>query len=132
MSDIELNPCRFCGCEIINFTYDSEYSNSNCAYYCDDCGAEGPSGSTIKEAAEKWNSPSLVEAELRARIVELEEQLRWIPISERLPENGEDVAALSKHDNSINRWHYFPGLEMYFTGHYSHWRPWPKLPEATK
>jgi hypothetical protein len=34
---------------------------------------------------------------LAARVAELEEFTRWIPVSERLPENGQDVFCISKY-----------------------------------
>lgn len=69
---------------------------------------------------------------LRARIAELEAQTRWIPVGERLPEDGQDVAVLDIADHCVDRWRYSPLIADYFSRHYSHWMPLEKWMESIK
>jgi len=70
--------------------------------------------------------PDLVLALIeRVRLAEkevaaLREHTRWIPIGERLPEEGQKVYALKK-DLSINSWHYSKSLDDIFIRMYTHW-----------
>ena len=55
-----LKPCPFCGAldECISYYYNNSGQNFDRAYYrkCDQCGIYGPSGKTLEEADEKWNT----------------------------------------------------------------------------
>jgi hypothetical protein len=70
--------------------------------------------------------PDLVLALIeRVRLAEkevaaLREHTRWIPIGERLPEEGQKVYVLKK-DLSINSWHYSKSLDDIFIRMYTHW-----------
>ena len=81
----ELKACPFCGSS--NTTLD--YYEISCPQelgtivVCNDCGA---SAKSIVD----WNTRPIEDA-LNARIAELEAERRWIPVSERLPEDGEVV-----------------------------------------
>lgn len=76
-------------------------------------------------------------AELRARVAELEAANRWIPVKERLPEEGQKtlvcltaasllgaVVDMRIYSGPLNKWGY------YFTD-ITHWRPLPEPPEET-
>jgi len=70
---------------------------------------------------------------LTARIAELEEERRWIPVSERLPENISNVLILSRGEQLIasylskySLW-YVPFVDKPVV---THWMPLPELPEV--
>ena len=78
-----------------------------------------------------------------ARIAELEEKQRWIPVSERLPEDGEHVlaayvdtmltAAYYRHHiafGGVDNW--WDTDECWHTGNPTHWMPLPESPEESK
>jgi len=66
-----------------------------------------------------------------ARIAELEAERRWIPVSERLPEEKQNVLALDKTGTAYH-WEYSKCLSNIFVGYYTHWMPLPKPPEVEK
>ena len=74
-----LKPCPFCGGKNVLST--ELQDGLPFIAYCQ-CGAENE--------AENWNARPIEDA-LNARIAELEAERRWIPVSERLPEDGEVV-----------------------------------------
>ena len=65
---------------------------------------------------------SLIERVRRAEaeVAALREQTRWIPVRERLPEEGQKVYALKK-DLSINSWHYSKSVDDIFIRMYTNW-----------
>lgn len=68
-----------------------------------------------------------------ARIAELEAERRWIPVSERLPENISNVLILSRGEQLIASYHskyslwYVPFVDKPVV---THWMPLPELPEV--
>ncbi len=70
---------------------------------------------------------------LTARIAELEAERRWIPVSERLPENISNVLILSRGEQLIASYHskyslwYVPFVDKPVV---THWMPLPELPEV--
>jgi len=79
------------------------------------------------------------EDSLNKRIAELEAERRWIPVTERLPRDGEYV--LAAFTDTIltatyhRQWTGFVGLDDWLdiegrhSGTPTHWMPLPKLPE---
>ena len=82
---------------------------------------------------------SPIEDELQKRIAELEEKQRWIPVSERLPDNWESVLTIdiSKSTRDMVTAFYNPETSLWST-HFSmysdsdlwvtHWMPLPESP----
>ena len=73
---------------------------------------------------------------LRKRIEELESEnarlkdaQRWIPVSERLPEEKQSVLALDRTGTAYH-WEYSKCLSNIFVGYYTHWMPLPEPPEV--
>ena len=74
---------------------------------------------------------------LTARIAELEAERRWIPVSERLPDNWESVLTIdiSKSTRDMVTAFYNPETSLWAT-HFScglwvtHWMPLPEPPEV--
>ena len=70
-----------------------------------------------------------------ARIAELEEERRWIPVSERLPDNWESVLTIdiSKSTRDMVTAFYNPEIRLW-SSHFScdlwvtHWMPLPEPP----
>ena len=82
-------------------------------------------------------------ANLTARIAELEEKQRWIPVSERLPENRATVLAAFENREILTATYYkhhegFGGVENYWhiegwhSGNVTHWMPLPESPNDTQ
>jgi len=124
----ELKPCPFCGEEQLSdkergdtIPYDGRYSR-----VCDWCDVESP----------YWNTRPIEDAQaqeiarLEQRIRELEEQQRWIPVSERLPEvDGYywTIDVLGKQEEWMYRhggWYMEKDISFI-----THWRPLPEPPE---
>ena len=108
----ELKPCPFCGGTKI---CTEKGINLN---YCDNCSAESN--------VEHWNTRPIEDA-LNARIAELEAAQRWIPVSERLPEEKQSVLALDRTGTAYH-WEYSRSLSNIFVGYYTHWMPLPEPP----
>ena len=131
-----LKPCPFCGGEA---TENRDISNS---IYCKKCFAE------IDTDCVDWNIRPIEDA-LQSRIAELEaenDQLtadstderqddKWIPVSERLPDNWESVLTIdmSKSTRDMVTAFYNPETSLWST-HFScdlwvtHWMPLPESP----
>jgi hypothetical protein len=83
----ELKPCPFCGgMPKVNDWTLKGITDKRC--FCDNEKCPVYLSKTI--AIDNWNTRPIEDA-LNARIAELEEERRWIPVSERLPECEKDV-----------------------------------------
>ena len=80
-------------------------------------------------------------AKLQSRIAELEAAQRWIPVSERLPEDRATVLVAFKNREILTATYYkhyegFGGVENYWhiegwhSGNVTHWMPLPQPPEV--
>ncbi len=71
---------------------------------------------------------------LNARIAELEGAQRWIPVSERLPEEEVTVLAtgLVKGVHDPFCWHYTYSTRGWFKETFTHWMPMPELPKEAR
>jgi len=137
MSEI-LKPCPFCG-EISRV----EINTYTEQIVCGQCGAV--------VYYKYWDTRPIEDA-LSARIAELEGERRWIPVSERLPEDGREVlvlveelitagahyqfgAAFNDDDVLVETPTWVLGLEEETYGFdayaaVTHWMPLPNLPEV--
>jgi len=84
----ELKECPFCGIKQLT----DEEAEEIVTYIgqtrvCDNCGA----------TAKDWNTRPIEDA-LQARIAELKDKQRWIPVSERLPDDGDEVIIWAQND----------------------------------
>ena len=136
----ELKPCPFCGGS--NITEEASIS----VVFCADCGGEKDT-----DFGGDWNTRPIEDA-LNARIAELEAERRWIPVSERLPEDGREVlvlveelitagahyqfgAAFNDDDVLVETPTWVLGLEEETYGFdayaaVTHWMPLPEPPEV--
>ena len=93
------------------------------------CATEWGRGVKAAILAEKQTETALVEA-----IAELEAAQRWVPVSERLPENISNVLILSRGEQLIASYHskyslwYVPFVDKPVV---THWMPLPKPPEVS-
>ena len=125
----ELKACPFCG--------DSELVNSSLYeghVFCTNCGAD--------MHVDIWQSRPIEDglraelARLTAELAELREKTRWIPVSERLPEDsGQYICAIRYNEEPKKTWveQRFWNIfwwDMY-TSIVTHWMPLPEPPEAT-
>ena len=119
----ELIPCPFCGessrVEINTYTEQ---------IVCGQCGAV---------VYYKYWDTRPIEDELRARIAELEEKQRWIPVSERLPEaKGHYMAVVVDgfdDSRSVETLRYFGDGDWFTWSDWyvvTHWKEEPELPEV--
>ena len=125
----ELKACPFCGSS--NTTLD--YYEISCPQelgtivVCNDCGA---SAKSIVD----WNTRPIEDA-LNARIAELEAERRWIPVSERLPEDGEVVWLWDGNNLGMGYYLVLSGCFMDRDTPLrrikpTHWMPLPEPPEV--
>lgn len=66
------------------------------------------------------------------RLEALEAQQRWIPVTERLPEDDDDVLIMSSGSISMGYFNIFRGYWVAYEGdddNITHWMPLPELPE---
>jgi len=69
------------------------------------------------------------QVEITALRAELEAAQRWIPVSERLPEEKQNVLALDRTGTAYH-WEYSRSLSNIFVSDYTHWMPLPQPPEV--
>ena len=116
MSEI-LKPCPFCG-EISRV----EINTYTEQIVCGQCGAV---------VYYKYWDTRPIEDDLRKRIAELEEKQRWIPVSERLPEEFTPVLTIGKDELPItavvDRGHWYSSFE--YSLNVTHWMTLPEPPE---
>ena len=120
----KLKQCPFCGGE-------AELCYSEVDTFCRKC--------NVIQETEMWNTRPIEDAlnariaeledALNARIAELEAERRWIPVSERLPEEKQSVLALDRTGTAYH-WEYSRSLSNIFVSDYTHWMPLPGMPEA--
>lgn len=133
----ELKPCPFCVSEAgLPTNLDGtpvDYEVTDCTCKNDDC--------PISEywiPIKIWQSRP-IEDKLRKRVAELEAAQRWIPVSERLPEDRATILAAFKNREILTATYYkryegFGGVENYWhiegwhSGNVTHWMPLPELP----
>lgn len=81
--------------------------------------------------------------DLEARIAELEAERKWIPVSERLPEDRATILAAFKNREILTATYYkhyeaFGGVENWWdiegwhSGNVTHWMPLPEPPNDTQ
>jgi hypothetical protein len=73
---------------------------------------------------------------LRARVAELEAERRWVPVGERLPDEGANVLIHSIPRGVMVATYQMDLVQPAFFGHgyapgaVTHWRPLPNAPEV--
>ena len=82
----ELKKCPFCGGEAFYIKIMGNYEKPH-EIYCSKCNGAITEGSSEKQVVTNWNARPIEDA-LNARIAELEEERKWIPVSERLPKES--------------------------------------------
>ena len=134
----ELKPCPFCGSEVQDDERGEKYPKKSpmggWIIHCECCGASLSQFRKSGKDEISWNTRP-IEDELRLRIAELEAERRWIPVSERLPDNWESVLTIdiSKSTRDMVTAFYNPETSLWST-HFScdlwvtHWMPLPESP----
>ncbi len=139
----ELKACPFCGEQVetrAKFTEDSEgYADRHEWVECTGCARDF-------WPVDAWNTRPLEDAQaaeiaaLKARIAEMEQAARWIPVGERLPPSGMPVliatdigmVKTAEHYSSVRQWSTDDG-EYYHDEKYdwiTHWCNLPEPPEV--
>ena len=135
MSEMKL--CPFCGKSDIHIEQKGTF------FWCEcyDCGAISrehhalPGVNILQSedfARRYWNQRPLEDA-LHARTAELEAARRWIPVSERLPEedtDGNTLMAICRHSGEWVRAPFGAEFADEFVRHYSYWMYAPQPPEV--
>ena len=130
----ELKQCPFCGSEAqVNTWTMHGITESRCFCSNSDC-----PNSVRTVGLDQWNTRPIEDA-LNKRIAELEAAQRWIPVSERLPENENDQVLIRRGNVVALGWIYFDELmgdwdyrcyDEDWSGHPTHWMPLPTPPEV--
>ena len=150
MSENELRPCPFCpdGGDVQLVTFTGSADDIDDVVHCHACGTilkhkiwqTRPIEDALNKRIAELVSSNMVMAkgvlDLKARIAELEEKQRWIPVSEGLPEAYTRVLACSEsgYMEVDYRTHFCRvdvGIaEFYSLDNVTHWMPLPPNPEV--
>ena len=113
---------------------------------CSDFDNETLAADTIDELLERRQMDADLMQEQKERIVELEDQLRWVPVGERLPDLDDGAVLLDGELTAVKVLAAIEGAkrstELYFDGEeffdytgdeiipyrVTHWRPMPEVP----
>ena len=121
-----LQPCPFCGGDAqVNTWTMHGITESRCFCPNSDC-----PNSVRTVALEQWNTRPIEDA-LTTRIAELEEERRWMPVSEPPKVSGKYLL-LNIYDD-VYPCDFIAGTEMWVLPDYdtiTHWMPLPKPPEV--
>ena len=89
---------------------------------------------TYDELMERYTETTRVIEHLKFRIAELEEAQRWIPVSERLPEDGKPVWVCTiwneQHSGFLIDGVWVGLFRDFREGEITHWMPLPPNPES--
>ena len=122
----EIKPCPFCGRKV---ELDHEYGQ----YVIHQPASGDNRHGRLFMRANEWNVRPIEDA-LQARIAELEQQQRWIPVSERLPEDWTMVLFTNGVTRGIGQFDkdgfYDYWYEYSFNKPVTHWMPLPNPPEV--
>lgn len=127
----ELKPCPICKSESSGAFIHGMFVS----WICNNCNLETYQCCEEEQARELWNTRPIEDA-LQARIDALEAKLRWIPVSERLPEVRHDRLYLCWIDNGIREpyWDnrtWFAAWKQFSGDGVTHWMDWePEAPEV--
>ena len=88
--------------------------------------------SDLLDGCERGFTPEL--EQLQKRIAELESKQRWIPVSERLPENNQQVLSTDGQDYYLDYYAQWDGANLSFAPRFlgapwkvTHWMPLPEV-----
>lgn len=124
--NFELLPCPFCGSKEVEplfMKWEEEWR-----VICNSCGAYTTFGYA---EVSHWNARP-IEDTLRAELAALKEQMRWIPVSERLPEDDTSVLIFIENETYYAAFAYgvFWEISDFALEGVTHWRPLPTPPEG--
>lgn len=144
----KLKPCPFCGAEACikhSWVPKSRHIAIGCS---DDRGCPASNDEqdeqggfscefdNFEDAARNWNTRPLEDAlQARAeaaekRVAELEAEMRWIPVTERLPEEKQEVIVITRN-RFVCTWLYTSKMAQLFARYWTHWMPY-KLPKEVE
>ena len=122
MSEIRI--CKYCGMELLE---DVPHGLRECHLRAVARIAE------LEDQLEDWTNNGWAE-DYKARIAELEEKQRWIPVSERLPEDGKPVWVCTiwneQHSGNLTDDCWTGLFRDFREGEITHWLPLPPNPES--
>lgn len=65
------------------------------------------------------------------RVAELEAELRWIPVTERLPEEKQEVLVITRN-RFVCTWLYTGKMAQLFARYWTHWMPFEPPQEVER